>query len=165
MGRRLSEEELLANLRDFAQELGRPPTSAEMNESGPHHTATYQDRFGSWNSALETAGLEPRTKTPDSEFLDELRRLSDELGRTPKSEDMDKHGRFGIKTYHNRFGSWNNALEKAGLDLNLKSDISDEELISGIISLASDLDRTSTSDDMKEYGPFSTTPYENSFGT
>lgn len=59
MGKKLySDEELLNRLQEFAAELGRPPSQNEMNDSGPHAAQTYADRFGSWNEALKTAGLE-----------------------------------------------------------------------------------------------------------
>ena len=61
--RDISEADLLEALRDFAEELGRVPTSSEMwREDGPYSAATYQSYFGSWNEALREAGLEPRVK-------------------------------------------------------------------------------------------------------
>lgn len=55
-----SDEELLTALREMADDLGRPPSSVEMREEGPHAAKTYQRRFGSWAAALDAAGLELR---------------------------------------------------------------------------------------------------------
>ena len=49
------KEELLDHLRQFAEELGREPTRREMTRKGPHSSATYQERFGSWNDAKRLA--------------------------------------------------------------------------------------------------------------
>ncbi|MFD1515747.1 homing endonuclease associated repeat-containing protein [Halomarina rubra] len=54
-----SDEEFLAALRRLADELERTPRKKDMDLQGPHSSPTYQDRFGSWNDALERAGLEP----------------------------------------------------------------------------------------------------------
>ena len=53
------EAVMLEELRELAEELGRTPYAKEMEEDGPFSTNTYQNRFGSWNAALELAGLEP----------------------------------------------------------------------------------------------------------
>jgi len=49
-------------------------------------------------------------------LLDELRLLHDELGVPPRTIDMGKHGRFSPAMYSDRFGSWKDALEEAGID-------------------------------------------------
>lgn len=54
-----SDAELLDSLREFADELGRQPTSTEMEQHGPHSPTTYQNRFGSWNAAIEKVGFNP----------------------------------------------------------------------------------------------------------
>jgi len=52
---RISEAELIAELRRLANELGEPPTFEEMTERGAYASRTYVDRFGSWSAALEEA--------------------------------------------------------------------------------------------------------------
>jgi hypothetical protein len=48
-------------LRDLDVELGHPPSQAELREREVlPHPSTYKYRFGSWNKALEAAGLTPR---------------------------------------------------------------------------------------------------------
>ena len=60
-GNKLYErDELLGVLRELAEELGRPPTQAELWErEGLPRPTTYKYRFGSWSRALEAAGLKP----------------------------------------------------------------------------------------------------------
>ena len=59
-GQLYERDELLSVLRELAEELGRPPTQAELweRERLPRPT-TYRYRFGSWNRALEAAGFTP----------------------------------------------------------------------------------------------------------
>ena len=53
-----STEKLLAILIDKAKQLGRTPTSKDFRKTKPNY-GHYETRFGSWNKALETAGLPP----------------------------------------------------------------------------------------------------------
>jgi hypothetical protein len=49
-------------------------------------------------------------------LIDELRRLHDALGVPPRTVDMGRHGRFSPALYADLFGSWDEALEAAGID-------------------------------------------------
>jgi hypothetical protein len=55
-------------------------------------------------------------KDLEAALLDELRLLCDELGVPPRTIDMGKHGRFSPALYSERFGSWDGALEEAGIE-------------------------------------------------
>jgi len=59
---------------------------------------------------------EPTIK--QDELLEEIHRVSKEVGGQPTFRDMRKYGEYGEVTYHNRFGSWTNALEIAGFTEN-----------------------------------------------
>lgn len=54
------KEELLDHLRQFAEKIGHKPTRKEMTKEGPHSSATYQQRFGSWSNAKRLAFEEER---------------------------------------------------------------------------------------------------------
>jgi len=49
-------------------------------------------------------------------LAEELRRVRDGLGVAPRTVDMGKHGRFEPALYAEVFGSWDEALEAAGID-------------------------------------------------
>ncbi|WP_225935453.1 homing endonuclease associated repeat-containing protein [Halobaculum magnesiiphilum] len=51
----MPREELLAELRAVANELGHPPTTTEMNEHGNFTIDPYQREFGTWRTALQAA--------------------------------------------------------------------------------------------------------------
>lgn len=54
---RISDEELLDELRIGYRALGYPPTSRDMDAFGEYGHATYERRFGGWVAALEEAGI------------------------------------------------------------------------------------------------------------
>lgn len=161
----IPEDNLLAELRSVADELGSTPTSAEMNALGGYDVKTYQKRFGSWNSALEMAELEPILSKPtDEDLLRSLENLADRVGRTPTTRDMDEHGEYSSSVYQSHFETWNSALERAGLKPNHREDISDEEILGSIRQLAETLGREPTKAEMADRGEFSATLCQDRFG-
>lgn len=121
MRQKISDEELLDKLRAFYKAHGRTP-SIRTFPGG----ATYEKRFGSWNTALQAAGL-PINKpgfVPDEEMIAALQNFYREYGRSPTLNEFPKAG-----TIEQRFGSWNKALEAAGLPPNKKNKIPEQELL------------------------------------
>jgi hypothetical protein len=59
---RWPKRRVLARLRAWAQEHGRPPTLEEWRRAGESHpsAATVRRLFGTWNAALVAAGFEAR---------------------------------------------------------------------------------------------------------
>ncbi len=55
-----SEDDLIADLRRLAAELGRTPGQRDINASGKYWHMSYVYRFGSIRNAQERAGLTPR---------------------------------------------------------------------------------------------------------
>ena len=113
--RGLSDEDLLADMRLVAQNLGRNTvTLAEYTHNGRGHCSTIQRRFGSWFKALDLAGLQPSRSSigiTDDALFENLRIVWTELGRQPSyTEVRTPLSRYSASTYENRFGSWSNAL-------------------------------------------------------
>ncbi|WP_423743545.1 homing endonuclease associated repeat-containing protein [Haladaptatus sp. SPP-AMP-3] len=172
--RRFSDQEMRDELRRMAGVLGRSPTSTEMDELGEYSAATYRRRFGSWVNALADAGLcQDSLKRSDSAridertLLDELRHLATELEHSPTAEEMWKRGSHSPKTYLDRYGTWNAALEAAGLETrhSRRDGIEDRELILGLRRLAKILGHVPQRKEMEEQGPFSGMTYYNHFGS
>lgn len=110
---RYTKEKLIEILQKRYKELGRTPKTKEVAE--------YQiilKHFGSFNAGLKAAGLTPNTKEKytEDELISELQKKAKELGRTPKMREIEI-----AQTYINRFGSFNKALEAAGLIPNKKT--------------------------------------------
>jgi hypothetical protein len=119
--KRYSNEQILAELRACAARLGRSPTMREFaaDPETTVHPQTVIEHFGSWNAAKREAGLVPRRFATRAELLGLLRRLGDELGRTPTARDLDSHrGSMPSKSlYWHTFGSLSSALREAGFDV------------------------------------------------
>lgn len=114
---RKSKDEMIDDLRTLADKLGRTPKTSDLvgldNVCGK---GSYANVFGTWSNALKIAGLDPVwCPLTDDELIEELNRFYQENDRSPTIRDTLKYGGC---TFANRFGTWNNALEKAGLPLN-----------------------------------------------
>ena len=163
----VSKKKLTEELTRLRDELGRPPKAQEMSRRGAYSIGTFERRFGSWNTALERAGfdLHNRANIPRDELLDELTRVSDALDRTPTSMDMESSGRFGHATYSSTFGSWNEAIREANLSVNVRSNIPETELLDEMKSLRDELGRAPKRREMDRQGQFDSSTYSYRFGT
>jgi Homing endonuclease associated repeat len=119
--KRYTDEQILAELKDCADRLGRSPTMREFaaDKQTTVHPQTVIEHFGSWNRAKRQAGLVPRRFATREELLALLQELGDELGRVPTARDIDeRRGRLPSKSlYWHTFGSLTNALREAGFDV------------------------------------------------
>jgi DNA-binding transcriptional regulator YiaG len=119
-GRVYTEEELLDELRDFADELGRPPRWGEIQERLNISGSTFSRRFGSFNDALQAAELsvtKPHDETPKysrEQLLEYIRELTAKQLKPPTAAEMDDaEGVPNANTYQRRFGSWARAKRLA----------------------------------------------------
>ena len=119
--RRYTDEQILDELRASAERLGRSPTMKEFaaDEQSQVHPQTVIEHFGTWNAAKRAAGLMPRRFATRQELVDQLRRLGEELGRTPTAEDIKRRrGTMpSASLYWHTFGSLSTALREAGFDV------------------------------------------------
>jgi hypothetical protein len=119
--RRYSDEQILEQLAECAERLGRSPTMREFEEDTETtvHPQTVIQHFGSWNKAKRKAGLVPRRFATREDLVRLLRELGEELGRTPTARDLDEH-RASMPSkslYWHTFGSLTAALREAGFDV------------------------------------------------
>jgi len=119
--KRYSDAQILGELKDCAERLGRSPTMREFaaDPETTVHPQTVIEHFGSWNAAKREAGLVPRRFATRAELVGLLRELGDELGRPPTARDLDdRKGSVPSKSlYWHTFGSLTNALREAGFDV------------------------------------------------
>jgi len=163
----VQKEQLINELKRLSNELNKTPSLKDMREYGKFSCSPYKDKFGSWNNALKEVGLDINVNyniTRD-DLINEVKRLSDKLNRTPKQKDMRNKGKWSMNTYRNQFGSWNNALKEAELEINEEYSIPKNQLINHLKKLANELNRTPSLNDMREYGKWSAHPYFNKFGS
>lgn len=87
------------------------------------------------------------------ELLDDLRRLAEDLGKTPSQSDVLEHGRFGVSTYEREFGSWNDAIVGADLEP-IELEISEEEVLNDLQVVADEIGEPPTAVDYAEHGQY-----------
>jgi len=119
-----TKDYLIQKLQQKAKELGRTPIIKDMRKPYPSSKRYYQ-QYNSWNEAVIDAGLELNNRYghlknkrnsgeiySKEKMVEALINKSKELGRIPSNSDTM---RPCVKTYVNKFGSWNKALFEAGL--------------------------------------------------
>jgi hypothetical protein len=142
--KRYTDEQILAELTECAERLGRSPTMREFaaDPETTVHPQTVIEHFGSWNRAKRKAGLVPRRFATREELLALLQELGKELGRVPTARDIDEHrGKLPSKSlYWHTFGSLTNALREAGFDVPVGEERL-ERALEQAVRLAGDLGR------------------------
>ena len=119
---KMADELLLNDMKKAAQQSGKPYLSlTSYDKYGTYSDSTIYKRFGSWNKALKKAGISSWKKgsqITNIEILDDLKRvalLSDK--KNLKTEYYSVQGKYSLGTVSLRFGTWNKALKKAGLQI------------------------------------------------
>lgn len=116
-----SDSELLEYLRRFEKENGRIPVVNEFNENPVYPNGDiYFQKFGSWNNALNLAGIgiKPREELyTDEELLNYLKQFYEKYGRIPTTTDFEGNRQYPHFHVYERFGGWQKALKLVGLDV------------------------------------------------
>lgn len=112
----IEDKEYTDDLRNVAESLGKTTlTYSEYESHGQYNGGRLSKRFGSWEKALVSAGLNPTGYTvsvSDAELLDDIEQTWVKLGRQPTTGDIKSgSSRYGMTTYIRHFGSWRKALE------------------------------------------------------
>ena len=161
---RITDEELINELKRLDNNYSKV-TSKLMKNKGKYSANTYNKRFGSWNNAKEKVGVEINKEMDidKNDLIKEMIRLKQENGYIT-CELMNKKGKYSIIPYNSKFGSWNEAVKEAGLEINMEMDISKRKLIY-------ELKRLNIVHGNVHYelidneGLYTTTAYERAFGT
>jgi hypothetical protein len=104
------------------------------------------------------------------ELIADLRLVASNLKTDSLTQrEYKKLGKFGVTIFYNRFGSWSNSLEKAGLKSGksrLKIIIKDTELIADLQQVSSKLKNDSiTKAEYNRHGKFNSSTLEGRFGS
>lgn len=132
MAKQYTDEQILSDLQKLARELGRTPSINDIKEASKLgkcvSSRTFYLRFGSYNVAVEAAGLVPNPtlkmfyskKYTNEQLIAQLQRLQKFLNRTPTSKDVETYcaelKMASASTFEHQFGSFMNALESAGFE-------------------------------------------------
>ncbi len=112
----VSDDDLVADLVRVAQfSPGAPLTQKKYNEMGKYSSEKIVYRFGTWNNALEKAGLKLslNKQYSNKELFENLERVWQSKGKQPVRNDMNNPAISSISSgaYLRRFGSWTDALK------------------------------------------------------
>ncbi|MCY7911119.1 hypothetical protein MOB65_19895 [Bacillus inaquosorum] len=143
-------EELIQILREAEKELGRPPKAKEIKQY-----YAIRNHFGSFNKALEVAGMKPAFKRAvyrnrtvyrytREELIEVIQKAEKELGRPPRAREISQRGAIA-----NCFGSYKKGLEAAGVKE--EEGLTEEQLIDILQTAARKLGRTPREVDIPEY--------------
>lgn len=123
--RNISDEELINDLRSVAKQLGKDSITIEdyKHGGGKYSRDTISRRFGGWIAALQKSGLSVtssqlnRQGIDKNNMIEDLKYVAGKLcKKTFTTTEYSKYGKFSKDHYSQKFGSWNNALESAGLE-------------------------------------------------
>lgn len=156
-----SKQHLLMELKAIAQELGRAPTTMDWvrlrHEDRVCPLGWFYEVFGSFLKAVKLAGLKPKylqefDAKQREKMLDELRKLSRELGRPLFGEDVfearKKKKVSPINHYQLAFKTVPGAIAAAGVAPKMK--YTDEEMIAILRELDVKLGRPVMETDIDE---------------
>ncbi len=121
--RKCSREQLIGKLYEWIKKYGRIPQARDfVNNPNYPSFAIYQKEFGSWNNALIETGIGIRKKDKKysiEQLINILQEWLKENGRIPQLRDFVNNPNYpSFAIYQKEFGSWNNALIEAGIEIN-----------------------------------------------
>ena len=112
-----SEEELIQFLIRFKEEEGwKKLTSGNFNSHTNYPSSrTISNHFGSWNKALDEAGI-ARSNYTNERILELLVRFKEQEDEDLTYDNFDNNPRYpSSSTVRNHFGTWNKALKEANI--------------------------------------------------
>jgi hypothetical protein len=115
----MDKDEIIAELRRVAELLGTTSvTRQQFSQYGRIGVKTVEYKFGTWNQAIKAAGLVPtkpgvQNVLLDEELLQEIIRLTKEIGKQPTLGELSAKGQFSLMPYKTRWGSLDEACKVA----------------------------------------------------
>jgi len=90
------------------------------------------------------------------DLLDDLQRVTDELGKSPTQVEYQEHGEYSPAPFKSRFDSWNGAKEKLGIEpLPGGETVTKQELLDDLRAVRDKLGHSPTMDEYAEHGDWS----------
>lgn len=111
---KVCDDDIIADLMSVAKQINKSAlTISDYENHGKYNSTTVMRHFGTWNHALELAGLQISNKQYSLEELyDNLADIWMKLGKQPSKRDLQKIGsEISYKAYERKFGKWSTALK------------------------------------------------------
>lgn len=95
-------------------------------------------------------------RIPAERVLEEIRRLADELGRSPTAEEFDERGAFSTTPAEKRFGTYRQAVIEAGYEPQSddQTKIAEESLLIDLIRVAGELGKAPSKYEYNDRGEY-----------
>lgn len=181
--RNISDKELLDDVKRVASIYDKSTlTQDEYIKHGKYGKNTFLRHFGSWNNVLNICSLQinamqlaasksshNHSSVSEKYLVEDLQRVALLYNkRSITSGEYKQYGDFSCDSFFKRFGTWNNALEKANLEPFKKVSgkrIPTEELFSEIERMWTLFGRQPTVTDVKNgYSKYSLNTFTRRFG-
>ena len=111
----VSDQDILDDLKRVSSELCLEKVTQRLyGENGQYDVTTATRKFGSWNKALEMAGLKTSNvlNVSDEELFANILYLWEHFGRQPRRADLtNSTSKYSQSPYNRRFSTWTNALQ------------------------------------------------------
>lgn len=174
--------EFVRYLQELAEELGHVPAREEVaSHPDPIYDLDVYDRLfdDGYEEAKEKLKIDKIQDNESArgynistdELIEEVRRLGERVGRTPRTVDMKRHGKYSVKTYYNRFdGGWEDILERAGYgeedvqDYGEPSKVEADTLIQDVQNVAAKVGRPPSMKEYKKHGSYHPSTIADRFG-
>ncbi len=177
-----TDEKLIQNLQEVAESCNYK-FSRKIYSNSPlrkYATCIYRDHFGSWNNAIEKAGLISKirkAKTNEKLYqkpayldkqvvLDSIIEITTELGHSPTKKEYDEHPKRlchseTITKYH---GFWHKLIEEIGGHPHMRRGIQDKELLAELYQTAIQHPEIHTVGILLDMTKYNRTIYKKRFG-
>jgi len=150
-----SREFLLSEVVRFYETNNKLPAQRDMcNRLGYPSWKYYLIEFGKWKNVIKESGIVVEEKYTDEYLLNELQRFHKEFGKAPTTKELAKvRGYPSVGMYYKRFTTWEEALNKAGLELRERCNVhhyTDDDLANDLLKFYNINNRVPRAHDMKE---------------
>ncbi|WP_280587667.1 HNH endonuclease [Halorubrum sp. Boch-26] len=167
MAGRVSEDEVLADLKRVARQLGHPPTVAEYRENGQYSCPTVAKHFGGSFVSARAAALDVeddrRPEISSDKLLSDIKRVAEKVDREPSKTDYKERGDYALSTITYRFESWITAKNEAGVYDGLDEAPIKDELLTDMRRVDQEIDGPLSQVTYNEHGKWTTRPVKDRF--
>ena len=151
------KDEIITEIKNFSDELKKNPTRKDFINLGKISlTRAAERRFGSWSSALITAGLKSNKRYDwnKKNVIEEINFIAKDLNHTPSMNDLRKLGKYDLlNALFKFFPTYNKFLHEAKLDLITEMNKwSKNKIKKELIDLNKKFGRTPTRSEIEEMG-------------
>jgi len=170
----LTDDEILEDIKNVSSQFdGQYLSISAYKQKGKYSESTIRSHFGSWRNVQIRLGLRivrsevEMKRITDDELINDLKRIARMLDSDKiTSTQYYEKGKYSYPTITERFGSWSNFVNKAGLEqTDFIKPITNEELFEELERIWILLEKQPTTTDMKKgISKYSLDTYMRRFG-